>query len=374
MVWQFDWLRSWDEVWDPVNLARWRAAFAPDSGAEATPFMHPDVVRAWLQSAGEAEYDPFFYWAEHSGGQSVFALMVRRKNDWRSGFTRMLQPVGGAQFDYHEPVALPSGGGALPPDAGFWPDFVREMHRREGSWFDVLALPHIRADRFGGGALGAVKDAAPFLRLAPYADGEQYLMSRSKKLRGVVRRTERRLAEDGTVTFAVHGPSDLATVLAWIPALVGEKRKKYPSCYPIEHAIRYLSNLATEGLANGVVHCSSLALDGESISWEVNFLLNGVFYGYSCAFDSRFDQISLGSLHNYRMIEWLIQNDGQIYDFLVGQEEYKYNWTDGEAFRIHGLEIKSTGPTSLMRRGVRRGLNRLGQTALPALRQGTGTG
>ena len=51
MAWRFDWLRSWDEVWEPRHLARWRAA-SDDPTAHATPFMHPDLVRGWLATMG----------------------------------------------------------------------------------------------------------------------------------------------------------------------------------------------------------------------------------------------------------------------------------------------------------------------------------
>ena len=65
MAWSFDWLRSWDEVWDPRHVARWRA-MCDEPGAHATPFVHPDLVRGWLAAmGGPATFDPFFLHARH---------------------------------------------------------------------------------------------------------------------------------------------------------------------------------------------------------------------------------------------------------------------------------------------------------------------
>ena len=49
----------------------------------ATPFMHPDLVRAWLAAhGGEAAWLPYFLRATHRSGQRVLWLLVRERG-WR---------------------------------------------------------------------------------------------------------------------------------------------------------------------------------------------------------------------------------------------------------------------------------------------------
>ena len=64
-AWRFTWLDSWQAIWEPAHLADWRATITGD-GVHATPFMHPDLVRAWLAAhGGEAAWLPYFLRATH---------------------------------------------------------------------------------------------------------------------------------------------------------------------------------------------------------------------------------------------------------------------------------------------------------------------
>ena len=69
MTWSFAWLRSWDEVWATQHVADWQQLCErPD--AYATPFMHPDLLGAWLEVIGQrTESNRFFLHAKHRDGQ-----------------------------------------------------------------------------------------------------------------------------------------------------------------------------------------------------------------------------------------------------------------------------------------------------------------
>ena len=110
---------------------------------------------------------------------------------------------------------------------GFWPALLAELARHQGSWFDVCSFPRLRADCLGDPALGQPCDTAPLLRLASYADFDAYLAARSPKLRETIRRRLRRMAEAGQVDFRVHGPAETAEVLAWLPRLEEERRRRW---------------------------------------------------------------------------------------------------------------------------------------------------
>ena len=259
-------------------------------------------------------------------------------------------------FDYHDPVAAPAGPPGKRIAAGFWPALTAELGRHQGSWFDVCSLPRIREDCLGSADLGTPCDVAPVLRLAPYPDFEAYLAARSPKLRATVRRQRRRLAAAGEVEFRVHGPGETESVLAWLPRLeeARQQRWKGGGLPP-----GYLAALVREGLPAGVVHASVLRLDGADLAWDLSFYLGGAFYGYIKAFDPAFQDFSPGSLHFCRLLEWLIADGAHSFDFMLGAEAYKADWTDGAEVTVRSLTLESRALPSPFRRAAAHGLDRL---------------
>ena len=197
MAWRFDWLRSWDEVWEPRHLARWRAA-CDDPTAHATPFMHPDLVRGWLATmGGPGGFAPFFLHATHADGQQVLWLLVRP----RDGLLRRLLPVGdgtgGPHFAYNDPLVVParSAEEALAP--GFWPAFERELRARAGSWFDSVALHRLRREVAGEAVGDPAPLGAPYVRLDAYPDFHAYMAARPSSLQKQIERKLRKAASEG---------------------------------------------------------------------------------------------------------------------------------------------------------------------------------
>lgn len=375
MGWTFAWLRAWDDVWAPANVARWAALIAaPD--AHASPFATPAMVRIWLAALGGPErFAPAFLWARHDSGQEVAWPLVILRGGVRHGFLRLMIPVGAAPkpliegmtlFDYQEPVAAPAAAGASVLAPGFWAAFRAELRRREGDWFDRCAFPKLRAVCFGPEAEPTPIDAAPFLRLAPYPDLEAFLMARKPRLRTNIRRSFRLLEAEGALSFRVHDATEAEAILGWLPALEAARLERYPGS---EMPAGFLRNLVTEGLAARMLACSSLSLDGKPISWDIGFVQGGVYYGYIRSFDMAYAQMSPGTAHLARLVEWMIATGGTKLDFLLGQEKYKAGWTDGEEMVVAGTAFRSSAASSVARRGLARAVRAAGgmQKARPGV-------
>lgn len=348
MSWNFSWLRDWNEVWSDENVGRWSNAFSPSYNGRTHPFMHPQVVRAWLETSGQHRFEPFFLHSQHSDGRNVFLLLVRQNRNWRRGFVRTLVPVGGNLFDYHDPIVVAGAGGEAELDDDFWLSLKEELSRRGGAWFDHLHWPGLRD--LGRGVASRQGKPTQFLRLHAYANAEDYLESRSSKFRASLRRMQRLLRNAGELQFHVHGPSDTDRVAGWLPKLIEHRGAKHSTGMPDDFWLRYFSRLIAHGLAGGVVHCSSITLDGQGVSWELNFFERGVLYGYAAAFDQDFQRFSPGSLHKYFLIDWLLQNGGVKYDFMRGRESYKDRWTDGDEAELGMIQIWSGTPQGQIHR------------------------
>jgi len=358
MSWTFAWLRTWDDIWQPGHLARWTSV-AEDSTAHATPFMHPSLARAWLRTmGGEAKFLPFFLTARHASGQEVLWLLLRP----RERHVRVLAPVGagaalvrsGTLFDYHEPLVTPAGPGIVA--GGFWTALERELRRHGSNWFDTCVLSRLRVQIFTDLPPGALAGVAPFVRLEPYADIDAFVAGRRASVRQVIRRRMRRIAAAGAVRFRMHEASEIGAVLDWLPAFEAAHRARYPTT---SLSLDYLRNLVVECLPSGILRCSSLSLDGETIGWSLGFYLNAVYHGYGHSFDLRLAHLSPGTIHLAHIMDWVITHEGRMLDLLVGDEDYKSDWTDCDAFTLRTLVIENSAPAAVARRAAFRGLRRL---------------
>jgi CelD/BcsL family acetyltransferase involved in cellulose biosynthesis len=367
MAWRFDWLRTWDEVWEPRHLARWRAA-CDDPTAHATPFMHPDLVRGWLATmGGPGGFAPFFLHATHGDGQEVLWLLVRP----RDGLLRRLLPAGdgtgGPHFAYSDPLVVPARSAAEVFAPGFWPAFERELRARAGSWFDSVALHRLRREVAGEAVGDPAPLGAPYVRLDAYPDFNAYMAARPSSLQKRIERKFRKAASEGRPELHIHGPDELDAVLAWLPDLEAAQSARYPETVL---APRLLASLVTEGIGSGLVRCSVFRLDGRAMSWRIDYLLGGTLHLGFCAIDEAQGRHSPGHLHTYACLERHMAQGGTAYDQLIGDQAYKYDWTDGAEHRLRRLRLESRAPATVARRSAARGLGqvrRLGERALAAV-------
>lgn len=352
MVWSFKWALDWEEILQKDYRAMWLSFVTGNDASGSSPFFHPDVVMAWVESMGGVNrVQPFFLLASSDSGGRAFLPLARLKTGWKQGRVRRLRPAGDRLFDYHDPIL--SG----VEQNEFWPEMLDYIRQFEGDWYDELDLPRVRGTQLRDDPNWRLSDKAPFVKLDAYADFDAYLRSRPKSLRGDSRRQIRRLSETGEVAYQVHDRESLSDVLNWIPDLEREREAKYPGA---RLPAGYLARLADSMSPDGPVHCSSVTLDGKSISWHIGFCWRGVMYWYVPIYDSAFSTWSPGKIHLYCAIEDAFRTGVHTFDFLRGQETYKAGWTDSDEFRMYGTELKAGKPVSLARRGAAFALNKAG--------------
>ncbi len=355
MVWSFEWACDWNEILHRDYLARWLSLSQGDVGNPASPFFHPEVVMAWVEGmGGQDRVQPFFLMARSDSGGSAFLPLARLKTGWKQGWVRRLRPAGDRFFDYHDPCFANARSDEMDM---FWQELLPRLQGLEGDWHDELDLPRIRFAHARNDTNWQLSDKSPFVKLDAYADFDAYLRSRPKSLRGDARRQIRRLSETGEVAYRVHDHDSLGEVLDWIPELEREREAKYPGA---RLPSGYLARLAHGMSPNSPVHCSSITLDGKSISWHIGFCWQGVMYWYVPIYDAAFSAWSPGKIHLYFAIEDAYRTGVHTFDFLRGQETYKAGWTDSEEFRMYGTRRQALKPSSIARRGTAFALNKLG--------------
>lgn len=349
MTWSFSWETGWSSLWTDQFLERWTAAFEPGSQARVSPFVHPIVVRAWAETIGIRERDTMVLHARHTDGREVVQIMVRSKQHFPGQISKVLMPFGGDRFDFTEPLIFAGEDGSNLLKEDFWEALERDLKPRQGKLFDQIVFPRLRDDTLGGYVPPGEADVAPYIDLEPYSTIDEYLETRNGKRRRSLRRRLKKIEEAGDFSFQVLQPSELERILAWVPMIMREKRRKFPHDTGMDQLEAFLTNLVREAAPKKLVRCSCCTLDGKDISWNIDFVLGDEILQYVSDFDPEFREYGLGNIHTYHQIEWAISRGIRYFNFLWGAEEYKTDWTNGEVQALYPIRINSSRPMSRLR-------------------------
>jgi CelD/BcsL family acetyltransferase involved in cellulose biosynthesis len=177
------------------------------------------------------------------------------------------------------------------------------------------------------------EDTAPCMDLP--SDFETYLNGLPAKERHELRRKKRRAEREGTLSF--ERICETSRVMAAMPSFLslfrisgGMKR----SFLTAEREGFFLS-LAEAFCGRGWLDLYVLSLNGNAIAYLLCFHYNQTLYLYNAAYDSRYAQVSPGIVAIAMCIEDAIRRGITRFDFLRGNETYKYRFGG----RDHGIYI-----------------------------------
>lgn len=204
---------------------------------------------------------------------------------------------------------------------------------------DNLLLRHVRADSpnrtllerlVGGHSVSSA--GSPYVRAGGPVSA--YLGGPRKRLVQDGRRQVRRLEKLGHVHFGVvTSEVDLGPTL---DALIGFKSVR---TYALDVAVNpfvdlahrgFLDDLCRRALRRGSLRLETLTLEGRPIAVHVGLIHGGTYYYYVPAFAAEFARYSPGRLLMQRAIESAFAAGLEEFDFLNGEEPYKYDWSTGE--------------------------------------------
>ena len=358
--WSIDWLTDWRDVWSPAFVEKWKSAYAEDTHPLASQFNHPSVVKPWCLTRPNYEgLEPRFLVATHPQGYWAMMPFVATCPRWQNGFLTEIEPAGGIHFDYHDPVIAPV---LTDPavEASFWNAVQKTKVLHPGKGADAVSWPRSRRAReFTEWALAPSK--APFLDLRKYTDYDPYFASRKKSLREDVRRRTKRLHTLGPCRYETIESIEETTAIGWVRSLNRFQKQRYgggPRLIFLEQLVReYFSS-------GGPLRMSALYVGNRDISWHVGFQLHDRQCPYIWSFDTEFSNFAPGKIHVSRAIEEAFRTHQDVFDFGMGVENYKFDWTDGDQYDVVGFSSESRSPVAAAKRQMRattkgvRGLSR----------------
>ena len=166
-------------------------------------------------------------------------------------------------------------------------------------------------------------------------DWEAYLAGIDKKQRHEIRRKLRRADESAEVKwYFANNPETLdVEINAFFDLMVLDEEKKKFLTSGMRDQLRAILHWAFEV---GCLQLSFLTIDGEKAAGYLCFDYNGHILVYNSGYDYRFSQYSPGWVLLGYLIQQAIELKKTSFDFMRGDEDYKYRFgaVDGFVMRV----------------------------------------
>jgi CelD/BcsL family acetyltransferase involved in cellulose biosynthesis len=196
---------------------------------------------------------------------------------------------------------------------------------------DIFVGEHLPGDEKWGALLGAkvlTRDANPTLR-ANGASWEEFLSSRSKKLRAQIRRQERRLAREHEIRYRLTTTQgelqrDLDTLFSLHKSRWGSQSTTF-SRYEAFHR-----DFAVCAFNRGWLRLWFLEIDGQPCAAWYGFRFAGIQSFYQAGRAPSWDKYSVGSVLRMHSIRDAFTDGMLEYRFLLGAEPYKYRFATSD--------------------------------------------
>ncbi len=311
---------SLEVAWEPLErlTPEWQALEAESKGQN---FFHSTV---WHRaSAGYRNGTP----EEHS------VLAVRRDGVLVS-IAPLHETEGGVTFsldfnltDYQDLLA-PNGGEriawesvlAFGRDSGW--SRIEFVGIREDS-VSASLIPEVAA-AIGWKAAADVWDVSPYLALP--SSWDEYLQGLGKKDRHELRRKFRRLEESGEVRYEVldRWTDETHEALGTFMELMGKSGDE-KARFLTDDRREFLTTMSRTTAEAGALRLCFLQIDGARTSGTLSFADGDRWLLYNSGYDPAYRQQAVGLLLKAWSIRYAIENGFREYDFLRGDEAYKYD-------------------------------------------------
>ncbi len=322
--------------------------------ASHVPFLRHEYILAWWQGLGGGEWshgDLYVVTARDDDG-GLIGIAPLFLTDNRDGEPALML-LGSIEIsDYLDIIARPQD---LPAFLEALLDHLAGDQAptfRLLDWHNLLedspTLPSMQAAAEKRGWIVSQQPLqhCPFIPLP--GDWEKYICSIDKKQRHEIRRKMRRaneyylplrwyIVQDGTqLDQEIDGFLDL---------MAGDPDKaKFltPAMRTQMHSIAWAAYHA------GWLQLAFIDVNGEKAAGYLNFDYNNHVWVYNSGLDFRFSELSLGWVLLGNLLEWANENKRQYFDFMRGDEQYKYHFgaIDRQVVRLMVRKPGDTPPVA----------------------------
>jgi len=256
----------------------------------------------------------------------IWPLIIERKRSWK-----ILRWMGADINDYCDVLIDDSVESPLEYVTAAW-NVLKSTEKVDLVEFDKVRadsvmVPFLQQHKF----FCTGKNTAPYIRLNRWENWEDYFNHFKKNLRVKTHaRHVRALQKKGNVSFITNDTKQIKKI---IDIVIQQKidrfvEKGQSGILEDEVFPEYLLAVANMAKTQNTIHLAVLYLDETIIACHLGFLYQGRLYWYIPSFNQEYSKYSPGRILLEEIIQWCFQNNIAMFDFLLGDERYKYQWTD----------------------------------------------
>jgi CelD/BcsL family acetyltransferase involved in cellulose biosynthesis len=300
--------------------------------ARGNGFLTPDWFGAWARHYGD-EHTPFVPVLRGPDGALRGLLPLALP---RSGHPRVCRVAGANLGDRFHPVCEPAAEAEVATAAG------EALAEAPEPW-SVISLDHVQTDEPWVEALGEatgrrlsarsrIAAPLPLIEIASHESWDDYLATRSSNFRQQVRRFARRAAREANVRIrrtesADDLVGDLGTFFELHDKRFGDRGG---SSLSAGRTRLFHLDFARAALTQGWLRLWFLELDGRPAAAWYGWRLGERYSYYNSGFDPAFAALSPGLVLISAVIESAFEEGAAEFDFLLGEESYKYRFAERE--------------------------------------------
>jgi len=322
-----------------INAREWNALV--EAGITDTPFLRHEYLSEWWQTLGGGEWkqaELVLVSASENGKLVGIAPLFKADYDGRSA----LLFVGSIEIsDYLDLIVRAED---LPRFLSGLIDFLASNGTCSGSPFDLYNLPDssptlaaLKAESEKRGWNYHEEIYRPTPRIALTGDFETYLAGIEKKQRHEIKRKMRRAMEDERDVrfYIVEDASTLDAEIEDFFKLMVQDPSKAGFLTDAMHA--QMTTTLKSAFENGYLWMAFLSVDGVKAAGCVNFDYKNKLWGYNSGVNRDFMELSPGWVLLGYQIQWACEHGRYEFDFMRGDEDYKYRFGGVNQFVMRAI-------------------------------------
>jgi CelD/BcsL family acetyltransferase involved in cellulose biosynthesis len=290
----------------------------------AAPFLRPGWVAAWLDAFGGTPRIVTL----RENGELKGVLPLTRGRALLANAANSHSPLAGAVAEepshLHQIARAVVGAGTARTD-------LRALDVRD----PLLAELRAAALAHGHSTIERVTEREPYVDLS--GGFEAYEAGLARKQRKELRRLQRRLEDEGAVTYEfADGSERLETLLEEGFAIEGSgwKTEAGTAINAVPHERRFYTEIARWAASQGWLRLAFLRLDGRPLAFDYCLEAGGRFYALKGGFDIEFRRFGPGSLLTLESLRRAFAGRLESYEFLGTDDAYKLQWTSTTRERV----------------------------------------
>jgi CelD/BcsL family acetyltransferase involved in cellulose biosynthesis len=315
------------------------------AGISDTPFARHEYLSQWWSTMGGGEWNEaeLILVSASEGGKLVgIAPLFHSSHEGREA----LLLVGSIEIsDYLDLIVRPQD---LSRFLSALLDFLRDSPRwgdQPLDWYNLLdsspTLAALRAESDKRGWTYRQEPYRPTPHIALNGDFEAFLGSLEKKQRHEIRRKMRRAAENPMpVGFhIVESPEELESETEAFLQLMAQDANKAEFLKPSMR--EHMRAVIREAFAGKYLWLVFLTVKGERAAAAFNFDYKNKIWGYNSGVSREHMELSPGWVLLTHEIQWACEHGRREFDFMRGDEDYKYRFGAVDRHVLRAIVLRS---------------------------------